>query len=144
MSRARTPKSADEGVETAPPPRPSALDCTDVPACTACGACCFSELPEYVRVFGGDWERMSDRARTYADFRGQSCFMRIEGGRCAALVIDPVARSFTCAIYEERPDVCRSLARGSGACRADRHEKEARPLLAIEALLSRRTPVAGL
>ncbi len=106
-----------------------------VPPCTSCGACCFSELPEYVRVFGVDHDRMGDRARSYVEFRGNRCYMRFSGGRCSALQIDPVAHRFTCAIYEERPDVCRSLEHASGHCRADRHEKAERPLLAVEALL---------
>jgi Fe-S-cluster containining protein len=110
---------------------------TDAPECTACGACCFSTLPEYVRVFGVDLDRMDDRARAYTDFTGNRCFMRLEDGRCTALVIDPSGPRFTCAIYEMRPDVCRSLERGSGACAADRHEKRERPLLAVERLLQR-------
>jgi Fe-S-cluster containining protein len=112
------------------------LDIDDVPECTACGACCFSELPEYVRVFGCDHDRMDDRARTFTEFRGNRCYMRVEGGRCAALVIDPIARRLTCAIYDARPDCCRSLERGGGSCRADRHEKAERPLVAIERLLA--------
>jgi Fe-S-cluster containining protein len=105
------------------------------PDCIPCGACCFSELAEYIRVFGVDLDRMDERARGYAEFDGHRAYMRMNGGRCAALVIDVDARRFTCAIYAERPDVCRSLEPGSGACRADRHEKRERPLLAIEALL---------
>jgi uncharacterized protein len=112
----------------------------DVPSCTACGTCCFSTLPEYVRVFGCDWDRMDDRARGYTSFDGNKCHMRIEDGRCTALVIDPLARTFHCAIYEHRPDSCRALDRGSGACRADRHEKAERPLLAIADLLKARRP----
>ena len=114
----------------------AALD-ADVPDCTACGACCFSTLPEYVRVFGCDLDRMDDDARSFTDFNGNRCYLRIEDGHCAALNIDPVAPRFLCAIYEQRPDACRALARGSGACRADRHEKGERPLLAVERLLRR-------
>lgn len=109
----------------------------DVPECTACGVCCFSMLPEYVRVFGCDWDRMSDEARTYTEFLGNRCYMRLEGGHCAALRIEvsgPAPR-FLCAIYEERPDACRALERGSGSCRGERHEKGERPLIAVEALL---------
>lgn len=113
----------------------------DVPECTACGTCCFSTSPEYVHVFGNDWDRMDDVAQSYAIFDGHRCFMRIEDGHCAALRIDLEgpngAARFTCAIYEQRPDVCRSLERGSGACRADRHEKPERPLLAVAALVRR-------
>jgi hypothetical protein len=114
---------------------------SDVPECTACGTCCFSTLPHYIRVFGVDWERMSERARTFASFDDDArCYMRIEDGHCAALVIDPVARRFTCSIYEERPDCCRWLERGSGACRGELHTKAERPLLAVEALLRRSSP----
>ena len=110
----------------------------DVPECTACGACCFSTLPEYVRVFGYDWDRMDERAQAYTHFLGNRCYLRLEEGHCAALVIDPDALSFRCAIYEARPDACRSLERGSGACKADRHEKRERPLLAVANLLRER------
>jgi hypothetical protein len=128
-------------------------DTTGVPECTACGACCFSTLPEYVRVFGCDFDRMDDRARSYTHFLGNRCYMRLEEGHCAALSIGmgpashegglpPPGSSgprFLCAIYEMRPDACRSLERGSGACRGERHEKGERPLLAAERLLRRPT-----
>jgi uncharacterized protein len=108
-----------------------------VPECTACGTCCFSTLPEYVRVFGCDLDRMDDRAREYTHFLGNRCYMRVDEGRCAALVIDPEGPRFVCAIYEMRPDVCRSLERGTGACLGERHEKGERPLLAARELLRR-------
>ena len=113
------------------------LDPGDAPECTACGACCFSELPEYVRVFGIDLERMDARAQSFVHFLGNRCFMRLEEGRCAALVIAPETRRFTCSIYEMRPDVCRSLERGSSGCRGELHAKAQRPLIAVEALLRR-------
>jgi Fe-S-cluster containining protein len=40
-------------------------------------------------------------------------YMRIEDGRCAAL------NGTLCAIYEERPEICRALERGSPACEAE-------------------------
>lgn len=110
----------------------------EVPECMDCGVCCFSSLPEYVRVFGADWDRMDDRARALTHFIGNRCYMRIEDGRCAALVIDPVAHRFACSIYEMRPDCCQALQRGRGDCLGELHEKADRPLIAIEALLSRR------
>jgi uncharacterized protein len=116
---------------------PGFTPAADVPECTACGACCFSMLPEYVRVFGYDWDRLDERARAFTHFLGNRCYLRLDEGHCAALVIDPSGPRFTCAIYEMRPDACRSLERGSGACRADRHEKRERPLLAVESLLRR-------
>jgi uncharacterized protein len=125
---------------TAPGVRaPAGLPSADLPACTACGACCFSTLPEYVRVFGCDFDRMDDRAQAFTHFLGNRAYLRLDEGRCAALVIavGPAGPSFVCSIYEMRPDVCRSLERGSGACRSDRHEKAERPLLAVESLLRR-------
>lgn len=111
----------------------------DVPECVDCGVCCFAEIPDYVRVFGVDLERMDDEARAYVDFDGNRAHMRMSGGRCAALMIDPVRLRYTCAIYPMRPDVCRSLERGSGACRADIHAKSDRPLIAVAALLRQRS-----
>lgn len=110
----------------------------DAPECTACGACCFSEMTEYVRVFEVDLERMDGRARGYVDERDGRRAMRMAEGRCAALVIDPVRRTFVCAIYPMRPDVCHSLERGSGACAVDRRVKGEQTLVAVEALLRRR------
>jgi len=105
--------------------------------CRPCGRCCFSELPEYVRVFGVDTDRMDQRAMGFTTFLGNKLFMRMEEGRCTALAIDPDARTFSCSIYEMRPDVCRSLARGSGACKADFELKSERPDVAVAALLRR-------
>lgn len=102
--------------------------------CTTCGACCFSTLPEYVRVFGCDHDRMDDRARELTHFVENRCYMRIEDGRCAALTLDAASGRFLCSIYEVRPDCCRGLERGSGACRGELHEKRERPLIALERL----------
>ena len=104
------------------------IDTSGVPECTECGACCFSTLPEYVRVWGVDLDRMSERSQANTEFRGNRCFLRMDGGHCTALTItaspsDPSRARFACAMYPERPDACRSLERGSGACRADRHAK---------------------
>ena len=98
-----------------------------MPECTSCGACCFSNMEEYVRVFGGDWDRMSDASREYTHFLGNRCYMRMEGGHCAALRIDPGAGLFLCAIYPERSDCCSGLARGSGACLGELATKADRP-----------------
>lgn len=117
----------------------SKLDTSDLPSCVACGACCFSTLPEYIRVFGNDLDRMDDRARALTEFIGNRCFMRIAEGHCSALVVDPEARTFVCSIYAMRPDVCRSLEPGSGQCRADRHEKVDRTLVALRTRSSKPT-----
>ncbi|AKT37949.1 YkgJ family cysteine cluster protein [Chondromyces crocatus] len=102
--------------------------------CTFCGACCFSTLPEYIRVFGVDHDRMDDRARALTHFIGNRCYMRLDEGHCSALKLDPQEGRFLCSIYEARPDCCRALDRGSGACRGELHEKRQRPLIALERL----------
>lgn len=108
----------------------------DVPECLSCGTCCFSEMPQYIGVFGVDHERMDARALAFTEFLGDNkCFMRMEGGRCSALAIDPLAKRYACSIYEMRPDCCRALERGSGACLGELGGKSERPLLAVEALL---------
>ncbi len=120
----------------APPRKDPVAD--GLPHCIACGCCCFSVDPEYVRVFGIDLERMDEDARSYTIDRGGRVAMRLTEGRCAALILDVTARTFVCAIYEQRPDVCRSLARASGGCLADRRDKADKPLLALATLTARR------
>lgn len=85
-------------------------------------------------MFGCDYDRMDDRARELTVFLGNRCYMKIEGGRCAALEIDAATGRFLCSIYEVRPDCCRALERGSGACRGELYVKRERPLLALDAL----------
>lgn len=110
---------------------------TPIPAdCLLCGTCCFSNLPEYIRVFGIDYDRMDDAARAYTHFIGNRCYMQIDDGHCAALEIQENGR-FVCRIYLQRPDVCRSLDRGSGSCAGELAEKRERPLLALEKLVRR-------
>lgn len=140
------------GTQGQEPPRRAALswsssaphgkiDVEGIPACLACGTCCFSTLPEYLRVFGVDLDRMDDRAQALTHFLGNRCYLQLDEGHCKALVIDPVARRYVCSIYEMRPDVCRALERGSGQCRGELATKAERPLLAASALL--RKPSGG-
>ncbi|UQA59080.1 YkgJ family cysteine cluster protein [Polyangium aurulentum] len=122
------------------PSYPRRMPLPPVPSdCLLCGTCCFSDLPEYVRVFGVDHDRMDDHARSLTDFIGNRCFMRIEDGHCAALVPDPDTRRFVCSIYPVRPDACRGLERGSSACMGELTVKAERPPIALEALLRKRS-----
>lgn len=109
--------------------------------CTRCGACCFSESPHQARVTGDDYERLGDDAERLVAFVGNRAFMRLAGDegvrRCAALAVDPVAGTFTCAVYERRPAVCRELERGSGACDGELAAKGARARRALEVLRPR-------
>jgi len=86
----------------------------DLPPCLACGVCCHSTLPTYVRVSGDDYARLGDDAERVTTFIGNRCYLRIEHGHCAALESDE--RGFPCGVYERRPATCRSLERGSPEC----------------------------
>jgi Fe-S-cluster containining protein len=110
----------------------------DAPACLGCGACCFSQLENYVPVTGADHARIGARVDELTHFDGNRCYMNMEEGHCAALVIDRARRQFVCSIYDLRPNTCRDLERGSAACRGEIHEKGERPLLTLGSLLTRR------
>jgi Fe-S-cluster containining protein len=102
-----------------------------IPECLACGACCFSLLASYVRVTGRDHARLGHRAQELVWFDENRAYMRMVDGHCGALRIEPVTGRFSCSTYETRPDVCRDLARGSGACRGELEAKALRPLVAL-------------
>ena len=99
----------------------------DAPECLECGTCCFSDLERYIRVTGDDHERLGEQAARLTTFLGNRCFMRMEGGHCAALIIDRRERRFVCSIYEQRPALCRELDRGSPQCAGERALKASRP-----------------
>jgi uncharacterized protein len=104
---------------------------TPVPECLDCGACCFSELPSYVRVTGDDYARLGELAPELVCFDGTRASMRMERGHCAALIIDTTSKRLVCSAYESRPQICRELERGSGQCLAERDAKRERPLVAL-------------
>lgn len=106
---------------------------SDAPPCLSCGACCFSALETYVCVTGADYARLGELAERVSGFIGNRCYMRMHEGRCAALAVDPAGR-YVCSIYEQRPEVCRELERGSSACEAERTRKSERATLAAQSL----------
>lgn len=106
--------------------------------CQTCGACCFSTLPTYVAVTGEDYARLGDDAPALTEFHGNRCYMRMHGGHCAALAIDPASGEFACGVYAHRPSICRELARGSAACEAERVQKLTRAQQSL-ALVTRLT-----
>lgn len=95
----------------------------DPTECTSCGACCFSRTPDYLRVFGTDYERLDVDAERLTHTIENRVYMRLSDGHCAALRVVAETGQFLCSVYERRPDVCRWLERGSGYCRAERAEK---------------------
>lgn len=88
-------------------------------------------LAAYVRVTGHDHARLAERAEELVAFDGHRAYMRMTDGHCAALNIEPVSGRFFCSAYATRPEICRDLARGSGACQGELAAKATRPLLAL-------------
>jgi uncharacterized protein len=84
-----------------------------------------------VRVTGDDHARLGERAEELVWFDENRAYMRMADGHCGALRIEPGSGHFFCSAYDTRPDVCRDLARGSGACRGELNAKASRPLLAL-------------
>ncbi len=103
---------------------------SEPPPCLECGACCFSDLPDYVRVDGDDYARLGDDAEAWVSWKGNRCYLRMHEGHCAALQVEPGGR-FVCAIYELRPATCRELERGSPACAGERDAKVGRTRRAL-------------
>ena len=107
--------------------------------CTTCATCCFSESPRHVRVTGDDHARLGDDAEAWVAWLGNEAYLRLapvagsEGAlhACAGLRVDPASGRMLCAIYERRPDVCRTLERGSPGCLGELAAKEARPARAL-------------
>ena len=112
----------------------------DAPPCLSCGTCCFSGLARYARVEGSDHSRLADRADELTVFIGNRCYMKMQDGHCAALVIDVESRRFVCSVYESRPAVCRELERGSPACQGEIFGKGTRPAELLLSLTPRHSP----
>lgn len=89
---------------------------SDPDICQACGACC-AYSHEWPRFTTEDDAVLELIPREFADHsRGR---MRCSGNRCSALVGE-VGVATSCAVYEVRPDVCRSCEPGDEACRMAR------------------------
>ena len=102
-----------------------------IPAnCLHCGGCCYSKSSTYVWVRGDDAERLGDEADDLIRSIGNRTYMRMENGHCAALVVRPRAdgpgAEFFCSVYEQRPQICHDLDRGSPECQAELTTKAAR------------------
>lgn len=80
---------------------------------------------------GDDYARLGAHTEEFVLFDGNRAYMRMVAGHCSALNVNQAERSFTCGTYETRPQVCRDLARGGGACRAELESKQVRPLLVL-------------
>jgi Fe-S-cluster containining protein len=103
-----------------------------VPECFTCGACCFSRLEAYVPVTGDDHARLGDRVDDLVRFEGNRAYMKMVDGHCAALRVDVEGGRFVCSAYDVRPQTCRDLVHGQGACLGEIETKGDRPALALE------------
>lgn len=72
-------------------------------------------------VTGNDHQRLGPDAEQWVQWQNNRAFMRMTDGHCAALELQPGANGpqFVCTIYDQRPQTCRDLARGSPQCEAD-------------------------
>lgn len=72
-------------------------------------------------VTGNDHQRLGSNAEQWVTWQNNRAFMRMTDGHCAALQIQPGGKGleFVCAIYDQRPQTCRDLARGSPHREAD-------------------------
>lgn len=98
--------------------------------CLRCGVCCFSRAENYVPVTGADWSRLGAEAERLAHFVGIRAFMQMHDGHCAALEVRRTAdgaAEFFCTVYEQRPQTCRDLGRGSPQCEGEIATKAAMP-----------------
>lgn len=109
----------------------SQLDLRDVPGCTKCGVCCFSESEDYLHVAEVDAARLGAEAARLTRRIGGRSYMRMNDGHCIALTYRQTTGELLCSIYERRPDVCHWLERGSGQCATERREKKGRGLVMI-------------
>jgi uncharacterized protein len=95
--------------------------------CTTCGACCYGRR-DYVQVFPHDAARLgaARTAELVAPAVGEipasvgresepKRFMKMTHGHCIALHT-AVPNRFLCAVYEDRPVLCRALEPGSAPC----------------------------
>jgi uncharacterized protein len=74
-----------------------------------------------VRVHGDDYERLGAGAEALSHWLGNEVYMRMIDGHCAALRLE--GHAFVCSVYGNRPEICRSLERGSPACVSERFDK---------------------
>jgi len=84
-----------------------------------------------VRVTGGDHLRLGERAEELVWFDANRAYMRMIDHHCAALIVDKGTGELFCSAYETRPQTCRDLLRGSGACLGEIDTKRERPLIAL-------------
>jgi len=88
----------------------SAVSLSGLPECTACGRCCYLPVPINPRLE----PHLPDSAFQRSLFSPTGWILaRRPNGSCEALN----EATQLCGRYDERPTICRTFARGNGACR---------------------------
>ncbi len=82
-------------------------------------------------VTGDDYARLGDFAEGLVVWEENRAYLRIHGGRCAALRVDVERGELVCTVYQARPAICRNLGRGSPECAGERATKADRPVTAL-------------
>lgn len=117
-------------MRSTPAPRPAPRLSPDLD-CVACGACCVEAGEVPVRPDDPTPRSLTasiEGVRAFASEPAGSPLRRMgkaPGKRCVALAGE-VGTSCSCSIYEARPAVCRTFARGSEGCHAAREVAEMR------------------
>mgnify|MGYP001609397901 CR=1 FL=1 len=79
--------------------------------CMACGGCCYGN-GMYLPLSRDDLKRLPEDVKT---FKAEGhLWMEMNEGKCPFLEVS--MQSFTCSIYENRPDACRKFEIGGMPC----------------------------
>lgn len=86
---------------------------TETPDCTQCGACCFGKRDAYITLLPEDAGRAIPADITHLHEKKR--YLRMCNGHCAQLSFSASGETL-CAIYADRPTVCRAFRAGSFEC----------------------------
>ena len=86
-----------------------------IPDCLECGACCVKE-PLWVEVNRSDYRRLNNPEMLEpGDILPWA--MKTKGGNGQCVALDGiVGQRVCCTVYENRPEICRQVERGSEIC----------------------------
>lgn len=82
--------------------------------CQKCGACCAGG-PKWVEVTEADAERLCDHTLIEGGDIEAFSMKTDDNKRCVALA-GCIGVDVACTVYEKRPEVCRTVERGSETC----------------------------
>ena len=89
-----------------------------LPECQSCGRCCapHADVPTYVALRHSDARRLPANLLAL-DELGGALKTKTNYGRCVCVaLVGRIDKRVRCAVYEDRPDVCRTYERGGEFC----------------------------